>query len=37
MKNDAAIVCAGGDLPTKLLRSIGVTVESNMGKVESRR
>jgi thioredoxin reductase (NADPH) len=37
MKNDAAIVCAGGDLPTKLLQSIGVTVESHMGKVESRR
>ena len=37
MKNDAAIVCAGGELPTKLLQSIGVTVESHMGKVESRR
>ncbi|MEQ1515368.1 MAG: NAD(P)-binding domain-containing protein [Usitatibacteraceae bacterium] len=30
--NDAAIVCAGGELPTKLLQSIGVTVESHFGQ-----
>ncbi len=29
--NDAAIVCAGGELPTKLLQAIGVTVESHHG------
>lgn len=29
--NDAAIVCAGGELPTKLLQAIGVTVESHYG------
>lgn len=31
--NDAAIVCAGGELPTKLLQSIGVAVESHFGQV----
>ncbi len=29
--NDAAIVCAGGELPTKLLQAVGVTVESHFG------
>jgi thioredoxin reductase len=29
--NDAAIVCAGGELPTKLLQAVGVTVESHYG------
>lgn len=33
--NDAAIVCAGGELPTKLLRAIGVSVESHFGQVRS--
>jgi thioredoxin reductase len=31
--NHAAIVCAGGELPTKLLQSLGVTVESHYGGV----
>jgi thioredoxin reductase len=31
--NDVAIVCAGGELPTKLLQAIGVTVESHFGRV----
>jgi thioredoxin reductase (NADPH) len=30
--NDAAIVCAGGELPTKLLHSIGIAVESHFGQ-----
>lgn len=29
--NDATLVCAGGELPTKLLQAIGVTVESHYG------
>lgn len=29
--NDAAIVCAGGELPTRLLQAVGVTVESHFG------
>ena len=32
MANDTAIVCAGGELPTKLLQSIGVSVESHFGQ-----
>jgi thioredoxin reductase (NADPH) len=35
--NDAAIVCAGGELPNKLLQAIGVTVESHFGAVAPRR
>lgn len=31
MKNDAVIVCAGGILPTKLLKDIGVKVETKYG------
>ena len=30
--NDVAIVCAGGELPTKLLQSIGIVVESHFGQ-----
>jgi thioredoxin reductase len=33
IQNHAAIVCAGGELPTKLLQSLGVTVESHYGGV----
>lgn len=36
MTNHAAIVCAGGDLPTGLLRELGVTVESHYGKSANR-
>ena len=32
--NDSTIVCAGGELPTKLLQAIGVTVESHFGLAE---
>jgi uncharacterized protein (DUF2345 family) len=35
MPNDVTIVCAGGELPTKLLQAIGVTVESHFGGVRS--
>ena len=31
IENDAVIVCAGGILPTGLLKSIGVTVETKYG------
>jgi thioredoxin reductase/NAD-dependent dihydropyrimidine dehydrogenase PreA subunit len=31
--NDVAIVCAGGELPTKLLKAIGVNVENHFGQV----
>ena len=31
MKNDAVIVCAGGILPTKLLKDIGIKVEMKYG------
>ena len=34
--NDATIVCAGGEVPTKLLRELGVTVESHFGAVKRR-
>ncbi|MEO8101041.1 MAG: NAD(P)-binding domain-containing protein [Betaproteobacteria bacterium] len=33
--NHAAIVCAGGELPTKLLQSLGVTVESHFGEARA--
>lgn len=32
LANDVAIVCAGGELPTKLLQAIGVSVESHFGQ-----
>jgi hypothetical protein len=32
MANDAVIVCAGGILPTPLLKEIGVIVETKHGK-----
>lgn len=31
LRNDAVIVCAGGDLPTPLLRSIGIVFETKRG------
>jgi len=31
LKNDAVIVCAGGVLPTPLLKEIGVQVETKYG------
>ncbi len=31
MKNDAVIVCAGGTLPTPMLKEIGVMVETYYG------
>jgi thioredoxin reductase len=33
LANDATIVCAGGELPTKLLQAVGVKVESHFGQV----
>jgi thioredoxin reductase/Pyruvate/2-oxoacid:ferredoxin oxidoreductase delta subunit len=33
IKNHAAIVCAGGELPTKLLQSLGVTVATHYGEI----
>jgi thioredoxin reductase len=33
VKNDIVIVCAGGVLPTPLLRSIGILFETKFGKV----
>lgn len=33
IKNHAAIVCAGGELPTKLLVSLGVTVATHYGEI----
>ena len=33
--NDTAIVCAGGELPTKLLQAMGVKVESHYGHAHS--
>ncbi|MBL0123288.1 MAG: NAD(P)-binding domain-containing protein [Betaproteobacteria bacterium] len=35
IKNHAAIVCAGGELPTKLLVSLGVTVATHYGETEA--
>lgn len=34
LNNDSTIVCAGGELPTKLLTAIGVTVESHFGQAK---
>lgn len=31
LKNDAVIVCAGGVLPTAILRDVGVTIETKFG------
>jgi NADH dehydrogenase FAD-containing subunit len=31
LKNDAVIVCAGGELPTPFLKKIGVMVEARFG------
>lgn len=31
LKNDAVIVCAGGVLPTAILRDVGVTVDTKFG------
>jgi thioredoxin reductase/ferredoxin len=31
LKNDAVIVCAGGELPTPFLKKIGITVEAHYG------
>ncbi|MEY3005667.1 MAG: hypothetical protein RI942_9, partial [Pseudomonadota bacterium] len=31
LKNDAVIVCVGGVLPTKILQSVGVSVEMKYG------
>jgi thioredoxin reductase len=31
IRNDAVIVCAGGDLPTPFLKKIGVMVEAHHG------
>ncbi len=32
LKNDQVVVCAGGELPTPLLRSIGIRFETKFGK-----
>ncbi len=34
IRNDAVIVCAGGELPTPLLKKIGVMFETHHGEVE---
>jgi thioredoxin reductase len=33
LPNDYVIVCAGGELPTPLLKSIGIRFETKYGKV----
>ena len=36
MKNDAVIVCAGGTLPTPMLKEIGVMVDTYYGQAVPR-
>jgi thioredoxin reductase/NAD-dependent dihydropyrimidine dehydrogenase PreA subunit len=34
MPNDAIIVCTGGDLPTPMLKKMGITVETHCGAID---
>jgi hypothetical protein len=33
LDNDAVIVCAGGDLPTRMLQQLGVEVATHRGDI----